>query len=83
MCIITDFSLCVKYELIFFVCFSVMHKGTNRQMAQNVKDVQIDRIQEFAQAKGLCMRYLCELVRKREEAFFADIRNGKDYTIKV
>lgn len=48
-------------------------------MAQNVKDVQIDRIQELAQAQGVSMRYLCELVGKRRRGFFADIRNGKDY----
>lgn len=63
--------------------FSVIHKGMNKQMAQNVKDVQIDRIQELAQAQGVSMRYLCELVWKRRRGFFADIRNGKDYTMQV
>lgn len=63
--------------------FSVIHKGTNKQMAKNVKDVQIDRIQELAQEQGVSMRYLCELVGKRRRGFLADIRNGKDYTIKV
>ena len=83
MYIITDFSLCVKYELIFFVCFSVIHKGMDKQMAQNVRDAQIDRIQELAQAQGVSMRYLCELVGKRRRGFFADIRNWKDYTMQV
>ena len=83
MYIITDFSMCVKYELIFFVCFSVIHKGMNKQMEQNVKDVQIDRVQELAQAQDLFMRYLCELVGKGRRGFFADIRNGKDYTMQV
>lgn len=48
-------------------------------MAQNVKDVQIDRIRELAKEQGVSMRYLCELVGKRRRGFFADIRNGKDY----
>ena len=52
-------------------------------MEQNVKDVQIDRIQELAQAQDLFMRYLCELVGKGRRGFFADIRNGKDYTMQV
>lgn len=56
-----------------------MHKRVKDRMAQNVKDVQIDRIQELAQAQGVSMRYLCELVGKRRRGFFADIRNGKDY----
>ena len=59
--------------------FSVIHKGMNKQMAQNVKDVQIDRIRELAKEQGVSMRYLCELVGKRRRGFFADIRNGKDY----
>ena len=56
-----------------------MYKRVKDRMAQNVKDVQIDRIQELAQAQGVSMRYLCELVGKRRRGFFADIRNGKDY----
>lgn len=56
-----------------------MHKRVKDRMAKNVKDVQIDRIQELAQAQGVSMRYLCELVGKRRRGFFADIRNGKDY----
>lgn len=60
-----------------------MYKRVKDRMAQNVKDVQIDRIQELAQAQGVSMRYLCELVWKRRRGFFADIRNGKDYTMQV
>ena len=69
--------MCVKYELIFFVCFSVIHKGMNKQMAHNVKDVQIDRIQELAQAQDLFMRYLCELVGKRRRGFLRTSGTGK------
>lgn len=47
-------------------------------MAQNVKDVQIDRIRELAKAQGVSMRYLCELVGKKRN-FLAMVALGKDY----
>ena len=58
--------------------FSVIHKGMNKQMAQNVKDVQIDRIRELAKEQGVSMRYLCELVGKKRN-FLAMVALGKDY----
>lgn len=58
--------------------FSVIHKGMNKQMAQNVKDVQIDRIRELAKEQGVSMRYLCELVGKKRN-FLALVALGKDY----
>lgn len=56
--------------------FYVIHKGMNNQMAQNVKDVQIDRIRELAK-QGISMRYLCELVGKKPQG------TGGIFTIKV
>lgn len=50
-----------------FRTFSVMCKRVKDRMAQNVKDVQKDRIQELAQAQGVSMRYLCELVGKKPQ----------------
>ena len=50
-----------------FRTFSVMYKRVKDRMKQNVKDVQIDRIQDLAQAQGISMRYLCELVWKKPQ----------------
>ena len=50
-----------------FRTFSVMHKRVKDRMTQNVNDVQIDRIQDLAQAQGIPMRYLCELVGKKPQ----------------
>ena len=57
--------------------FSVIHKGMNKQMAQNVKDVQIDRIRKLTKEQGISMRYLCELVGKKPHG------TGGIFTIKV
>ena len=50
-----------------FRTFSVMYKMVKDRMAQNVKDVQIDRIRELAKEQGISMRYLCELVVKKPQ----------------
>ena len=50
-----------------FRTFSVMYKRAKYRMAQNVKDVQIDRIRELAKEQGISMRYLCELVWKKPQ----------------
>ena len=50
-----------------FRTFSVMYKRAKDRMAQNVKDVQIDRIRELAKEQGISMRYLCELVGKKPQ----------------
>ena len=50
-----------------FRTFSVMYKRVKDRMTQNVNDVQIDRIQDLAQAQGISMRYLCELVGKKPQ----------------
>ena len=50
-----------------FRTFSVVYKRAKDRMAQKVKDVQIDRIRELAQAQGISMRYLCELVGKKPQ----------------
>ena len=50
-----------------FRTFSVMYKSVKDRMAQNVKDVQIDRIRELAKEQGISMRYLCELVGKKPQ----------------
>lgn len=60
-----------------FRTFSVMHKMLKDRMAQNVKDVQIDRIRELAKEQGISMRYLCELVGKKPQG------TGEIFTIKV
>ena len=61
--------------------FSVIHKGMNKQMAQNVKDVQIDRIQDLAQAQGISMRYLCELVWKKPQGTGVFYYESLEYSI--
>ena len=50
-----------------FRTFSVMYKRAKDRMTQNVKDVQIDRIQELARAHGISMWYLCGLVEKKPQ----------------
>ena len=60
-----------------FRTFSVMYKSVKDRMAQNVKDVQTDRIQELAQAQGISIRYLCELVGKKPQG------TGGVFTMKV
>lgn len=60
-----------------FRTFSVMYKRVKDRMAQNVKDVQIDRIRELAKEQGISMRYLCELVGKKPQG------TGGIFTMKV
>ena len=50
-----------------FRTFSVIYKRVKYRMAQNVKDVHIDRIRELAKEQGIPMRYLCELVGKKPQ----------------
>ena len=54
-----------------------MHKGMTHVKAQNVKDVQTNRIRTLAQAQGVSIRYLCELIGKRK-GFLIDVERKKN-----
>ena len=64
-----------------FRTFSVMHKRLKDRMTQNVNDVQIDRIQDLAQAQGISMRYLCELVWKKPQGTGVFYYESLEYSI--
>ena len=61
-----------------FVCFSVIHKGMKEQMAQNVKDVQIDRLKALAKKRGITQKYLCDLIGK-SKCFIGDVQRGMNH----
>ena len=44
----------------------------------NVKNVNVDRIKEFAKSKGITMKFLCDCLGKRR-TFLTDVRRGVDH----
>ena len=44
----------------------------------NIKNVNIDRIKEFAKSKGITMKFLCDCLGKRR-SFLTDVRRGVDH----
>lgn len=54
-----------------------MHKRMTYVKAQNVKDVQTNRIRTLAKAQGVSIRYLCELIGK-PKGFLIDVERKKN-----
>jgi transcriptional regulator with XRE-family HTH domain len=48
------------------------------QMAQNVKDVQIDRLKALAKKRGITQKYLCDLIGK-SKCFIGDVQRGMNH----
>lgn len=71
--------MCGSQDL--FRAFSVMYKMLKDRMAQNVKEVQIDRIRELAKEQGISMRYLCELVGKKPQGTMDFYYESLEYSI--
>lgn len=47
-------------------------------MAQNVKDVQIDRLKTLAKERGITQKHLCDLIGK-SKCFIGDVQRGMNH----